>query len=298
MHKQDIIYTLLLMPGINNNWNKTQKMSYSTLFSLQDKVIVVTGGTGILGKAFIEGIVSFGGTAVIVGRNEEEGNKRAAEINANSGKALFIKGNVLDEKDMEKVRDITLEQFGRIDGLVNGAGGNMPQGVIQPDQDVFDMNIDGLRQVLDLNLMGTIIPTKIIGSAMAKQNGGSIVNISSVSAKQVITKVLGYSIGKAGVDCFTKWMAVETAKRHGDKIRINSIMPGFFLTEQNRTLLTNPDGSYTERGTLVIKKTPDNRMGKPDELIGALIYLLSDASKFVNGTDIGVDGGFVAFGGL
>lgn len=298
MHKQDIIYTLLLMPGINNNWNKTQKMSYSTLFSLQDKVIVVTGGTGILGKAFIEGIVSFGGTAVIVGRNEEEGNKRAAEINANGGKALFIKGNVLDEKDMEKVRDITLEKFGSIDGLVNGAGGNMPQGVIQPDQDVFDMNIDGLRQVLDLNLMGTIIPTKIIGAAMAKQNGGSIVNISSVSAKQVITKVLGYSIGKAGVDCFTKWMAVETAKRHGDKIRINSIMPGFFLTEQNRTLLTNPDGSYTERGNLVIKKTPDNRMGKPDELIGALVYLLSDASKFVNGTDIGVDGGFVAFGGV
>lgn len=273
-------------------------MSYSTLFSLQDKVIVVTGGTGILGKAFIEGIVSFGGTAVIVGRNEEEGNKRSSEINANGGKALFIKGNVLDEKDMEKVRDITLEKFGRIDGLVNGAGGNMPQGVIQPDQDVFDMNIDGLRQVLDLNLMGTIIPTKIIGAAMAQQNGGSIVNISSVSAKQVITKVLGYSIGKAGVDCFTKWMAVETAKRHGDKIRINSIMPGFFLTEQNRTLLTNPDGSYTDRGNLVIKKTPDNRMGKPDELIGALIYLLSDASKFVNGSDIGVDGGFVAFGGV
>ena len=287
-----------MMLVILNSLTKKIKMSYSTLFSLQDKVIVVTGGTGILGKAFIEGIVSFGGTAVIVGRNEEEGSKRAAEINANGGKALFIKGNVLDEKDMEKVRDITLEQFGHIDGLVNGAGGNMPQGVIQPDQDVFDMNIDGLRQVLDLNLMGTIIPTKIIGAAMAKQNGGSIVNISSVSAKQVITKVLGYSIGKAGVDCFTKWMAVETAKRHGDKIRINSIMPGFFLTEQNRTLLTNSDGSYTERGNLVIKKTPDNRMGKPDELIGALIYLLSDASKFVNGTDIGVDGGFVAFGGV
>lgn len=286
------------MPGILNNLTKKIKMSYSTLFSLQDKVIVVTGGTGILGKAFIEGIVSFGGTAVIVGRNEEEGNKRSSEINANGGKALFIKGNVLDEMDMEKVRDITLEKFGRIDGLVNGAGGNMPQGVIQPDQDVFDMNIDGLRQVLDLNLMGTIIPTKIIGAAMAQQNGGSIVNISSVSAKQVITKVLGYSIGKAGVDCFTKWMAVETAKRHGDKIRINSIMPGFFLTEQNRTLLTNPDGSYTDRGNLVIKKTPDNRMGKPDELIGALIYLLSDASKFVNGSDIGVDGGFVAFGGV
>jgi NAD(P)-dependent dehydrogenase (short-subunit alcohol dehydrogenase family) len=274
-------------------------MSYNNLFSLKGKVIIVTGGTGILGKAFIDGIIDFGGTAVIVGRNEEEGNKRADAINAAGGNALFIKANVLDERDIEKVRDLTLEKFGRIDGLVNGAGGNMPQGVIMPDKDVFDMNIEGLKNVLDLNLYGTIIPTKVLGAVMAKQeSGGSIINISSVSSKQVITRVLGYSIGKAGVDCFTKWMAVETAKRHGDKIRVNSIMPGFFLTEQNRTLLTNPDGSYTERGNLVVKKTPVNRMGKPDELIGALIYLLSDASKFVNGTDIQVDGGFVAFGGV
>ncbi len=274
-------------------------MSYVDLFSLKGKVIIVTGGTGILGKAFIDGIVDFGGTAVIVGRNEEEGNKRADAINAAGGNALFIKANVLDERDIEKVRDITIEKFGRIDGLVNGAGGNMPQGVIMPDKDVFDMNIEGLKNVLDLNLYGTIIPTKVLGAVMAKQEtGGSIINISSVSSKQVITRVLGYSIGKAGVDCFTKWMAVETAKRHGDKIRVNSIMPGFFLTEQNRTLLTNPDGTYTERGNLVVKKTPVNRMGKPDELIGALIYLLSDASKFVNGTDIQVDGGFVAFGGV
>lgn len=273
-------------------------MNYSNLYSLKDKVIVVTGGTGILGKAFIDGIVSFGGTAVIVGRNETEGNKRADEINASGGTALFIKGDVLDERDMEKVRDRTLEKFGKINGLVNGAGGNMPQGVIQPDQDVFDMNVEGLKQVLDLNLYGTIIPTKVMGAVMAKNGGGSIVNISSVSSKQVITKVLGYSIGKAGVDCFTKWMAVETAKRYGDTIRINSIMPGFFLTEQNRTLLTNPDGSYTDRGNLVIKKTPMTRMGKPDELIGALVYLLSDASTFVNGTDLGVDGGFIAFGGV
>ena len=274
-------------------------MSYNNLFSLKGKVIIVTGGTGILGKAFIDGIIDFGGTAVIVGRNEEEGNKRADAINAAGGNALFIKANVLDERDIEKVRDLTLEKFGRIDGLVNGAGGNMPQGVIMPDKDVFDMNLEGLKNVLDLNLYGTIIPTKVLGAVMAKQeSGGSIINISSVSSKQVITRVLGYSIGKAGVDCFTKWMAVETAKRHGDKIRVNSIMPGFFLTEQNRTLLTNPDGSYTERGNLVVKKTPVNRMGKPDELIGALIYLLSDASKFVNGTDIQVDGGFVAFGGV
>jgi NAD(P)-dependent dehydrogenase (short-subunit alcohol dehydrogenase family) len=274
-------------------------MNYKDLFSLEGKVIIVTGGTGILGKAFIDGIIDFGGTAVIVGRNEEEGNKRAEAIAAAGGNALFIKANVLDERDIEKVRDITMTKYGRIDGLVNGAGGNMPQGVIMPDKDVFEMNIEGLKNVLDLNLYGTIIPTKVIGAVMATQeNGGSIINISSVSSKQVITRVLGYSIGKAGVDCFTKWMAVETAKRHGDKIRVNSIMPGFFLTEQNRTLLTNPDGTYTERGNLVVKKTPVNRMGKPDELIGALVYLLSDASKFVNGTDIQVDGGFVAFGGV
>ena len=274
-------------------------MNYKDLFSLKGKVIIVTGGTGILGKAFIDGIIDFGGTAVIVGRNEEEGNKRAEAIAAAGGNALFIKANVLDERDIERVRDITMAKYGRIDGLVNGAGGNMPQGVIMPDKDVFEMNIEGLKNVLDLNLYGTIIPTKVIGAVMATQeNGGSIINISSVSSKQVITRVLGYSIGKAGVDCFTKWMAVETAKRHGDKIRVNSIMPGFFLTEQNRTLLTNPDGTYTERGNLVVKKTPVNRMGKPDELIGALVYLLSDASKFVNGTDIQVDGGFVAFGGV
>ena len=273
-------------------------MNYKNLFNLKDKVIVVTGGTGVLGKAFIEGIAAFGGKVAIIGRNEAEGNKRADEINKQGGSAIFVKGNVLDVKDMEHVRDVVLEKFGRIDGLLNGAGGNMPQGVIQPDQDVFDMNLEGLQQVLDLNLMGTIIPTKIFGSVIAKQGGGSIVNISSVSSKESITKVLGYSLGKAGVDFFTRWMAVEVSKRHGDKVRVNGIMPGFFLTEQNRTLLTNPDGSLTERGSLVIKKSPGGRMGKPEELVGALIYLLSDASIFVNGTDIYVDGGLVAFSGI
>ena len=268
------------------------------MFSLKDKVIVVTGGTGILGKAFVDGIIASGGIAVVVGRNEIEGNKRVNEILSNGGEALFVQTDVLNEKQVEALRDTVLAKYGRIDGLVNGAGGNMPQGVIQPDQDVFDMSIEGLKNVLDLNLWGTIIPTKILGAVMAKGGSGSIVNISSVSSKQMITKVLGYSIGKAGVDCFTKWMAVEISNRHGDKIRINSIMPGFFLTEQNRTLLTNPDGTYTERGGLVIKNTPYKRMGKPEELVGALIYLLSDASKFVNGIDLGVDGGFTIFSGV
>jgi NAD(P)-dependent dehydrogenase (short-subunit alcohol dehydrogenase family) len=160
------------------------------------------------------------------------------------------------------------------------------------------MNLEGMRKVMELNLFGTIIPTQIFGAVMAKNGGGSIVNISSVSSKQVITKVLGYSMGKAAVDCYNQWFAVEMANRHGDLIRMNAIMPGFFLTEQNRTLLTEPDGSYTSRGKLVIQNTPFKRFGNPEELVGALVFLLSDASKFVTGMQIGVDGGFTVFGGV
>jgi NAD(P)-dependent dehydrogenase (short-subunit alcohol dehydrogenase family) len=174
----------------------------------------------------------------------------------------------------------------------------MPGGVVQPGDDLFKMNLDGLRQVLDLNLWGTIMPTQIFGEVMAKNGSGSVVNISSMSSHHVITKVLGYSIAKAAVDCYNQWFAVEAANRYGDAIRMNAIAPGFFLTEQNRTLLTNTDGSYTERGNLVIQNTPYKRFGNPDELIGALIYLLSDASKFVTGTVINVDGGFSVFSGV
>jgi NAD(P)-dependent dehydrogenase (short-subunit alcohol dehydrogenase family) len=165
-------------------------MDYSKIFSLKDKVIVVTGGTGILGKAFVDGIISHGGIAIIVGRNETEGKKRVDEILANGGEAMFVQTDVLNEKQVENLRDTIIEKYSRIDGLVNGAGGNMPQGVIQHEEDVFNMSIEGMKQVLDLNLWGTIIPTKVLGAVMAKGKGGSIVNISSVSSKQVITKVI------------------------------------------------------------------------------------------------------------
>jgi NAD(P)-dependent dehydrogenase (short-subunit alcohol dehydrogenase family) len=174
----------------------------------------------------------------------------------------------------------------------------MPEGVLQPDADIFSMNIDGMKKAMVLNVWGTIIPTQVFGAVMAKNGGGSIVNISSVSSKQVVTKVLGYSMGKAAVDCYTQWFAVEVANRFGDSIRMNAIMPGFFLTEQNRTLLTNSDGSFTDRGNLVIRNTPFKRFGKPEELVGALIYLLSDASRFVTGMQLGVDGGFTVFSGV
>ncbi|MES2005404.1 MAG: SDR family oxidoreductase [Bacteroidota bacterium] len=273
-------------------------MGSSDLFSLHNKVIVVTGGTGILGGSFVKGIADAGGTAIILGRNAEVAQKRAEEINANGGKAFAVVADVLDENNLVKARELILEKFGTIDGLVNGAGGNMPEGVLQPDADIFSMNMDGMKKAMELNLWGTIIPTQVFGSVMAKNGGGSIVNISSVSSQQAVTKVLGYSMGKASVDCYTKWFAVEAAKRFGDAIRVNAIMPGFFLTEQNRTLLTQPDGSYTDRGNLVIKNTPFKRFGKPEELVGALIYLLSDASRFVTGMQLGVDGGFTIFSGV
>ena len=273
-------------------------MEPNALFSLKDKVIVVTGGTGILGGSFIKGIASAGGIPVILGRNADVAQQRADEIIANGGNALAVVANVLEESDLEKARDIIVEKLGTIDGLVNGAGGNMPEAVLQPDADIFSMNMDGMKKALALNLWGTVIPTQVFGAIMAKKGSGSIVNISSVSSQTAVTKVLGYSMGKAAVDCYTKWFAVEVANRFGDAIRVNSIMPGFFLTEQNRTLLTQPDGSYTDRGNLVIKNTPYKRFGKPEELIGALIYLLSDASKFVTGMQLGVDGGFTIFSGV
>lgn len=273
-------------------------MDSSGLFSLKNKVIVVTGGTGILGASFVKGIADAGGIPIIIGRNAVLGKQRADEIIADGGQALFVAADVLEEKDLVKAREIILEKFGTIDGLVNGAGGNMPEGVLQPDADIFSLNIEGMKKTMELNVWGAIIPTQIFGVVMAKNGRGSIVNISSVSSKQVITKVLGYSMGKAAVDCYTQWFAVEVANRFGDAIRINAIMPGFFLTEQNRTLLTNEDGSYTDRGNLVIKNTPFKRFGRPEELVGALIYLLSDASRFVTGMQLGVDGGFTVFSGV
>ena len=273
-------------------------MNAANQFSLSNKVIVVTGGTGILGGSFVKAIAQAGGIPVILGRNESIAQARANEIIENGGQALAILADVLVEADLIKARDVILAKFGTIDGLVNGAGGNMPEGVVQPDADIFSMNLEGMRKVMELNLFGTIIPTQIFGAVMAKNGGGSIVNISSVSSKQVITKVLGYSMGKAAVDCYNQWFAVEMANRHGDLIRMNAIMPGFFLTEQNRTLLTEPDGSYTTRGKLVIQNTPFKRFGNPEELVGALVFLLSDASKFVTGMQIGVDGGFTVFGGV
>jgi NAD(P)-dependent dehydrogenase (short-subunit alcohol dehydrogenase family) len=266
--------------------------------SLQDKVIVVTGGTGILGESFVNCIARMGGKVAILGRNQAVAEQRAAQINSSGGSALAVIADVLDIDGLDAAKKAILEEYGQIDGLVNAAGGNLPGAVIDHNQDIFNLDMNAFNQVLSLNLQGSIHATQIFGPEIAKAAHGSIVNISSMTSQRAITKVMGYSIAKAALDAYTRWFAVELANRYGDKIRMNAIAPGFFITEQNRKLLTNEDQSYTERGNLVIRQTPFKRFGEPQELEGALVWLLSDASKFVTGTVINVDGGFAAFGGV
>lgn len=267
-------------------------------FSLKGKTIIVTGGTGILGNAFVEGIVEAGGAVGILGRKADVAEQRAESIRQRGGNALALVADVLNEEELKAAREKAVAHFGHIDGLVNAAGGNMPEGVLQPEEDLFKMNLDGMKRVMDLNLWGTLLPTQIFGEAIAQTGRGSIVNISSMNSKRAITKVLGYNMGKAAVDCYNQWFAVELANRYGDKIRMNALAPGFFLTEQNRYLLTKPEGGYTDRGEKVIRNTPFKRFGHADELKGALVWLLSDASQFVTGAMITVDGGFSIFGGV
>ena len=268
-------------------------------FSLRDKAIIVTGGTGILGQSFSEAIVAAGGSVGILGRNAEVAHARAAAINAAGGRALALVADVLDEALLRAACRQAQAAFGHLDGLVNAAGGNGADGVLDPDDDVFELNLAGMKRVMELNAWGAVLPTQVFGPALASAPGrASIVNISSMNSKRAITKVLGYNMGKAALDCYTQWFAVEMAHRYGDKIRMNALAPGFFLTEQNRALLTNPDGSFTARGELVIRQTPFQRFGHPDELKGALVWLLSEASQFVTGSMICVDGGFSIFGGV
>ena len=266
-------------------------------FDLTGTVNVVTGATGVLGEAFCEAIGEAGGTVVLLGRNKDVGEKRAGQLRQSGHKALFIAADVLDQANLSKAYDEIIDNFGQIDNLINAAGGNVPEAIILPTQDLFSVDINAIKQAFDLNLYGTLLPTFMFGPAIAQQ-GGSIINISSMAAQSAITRVLGYSMAKAAVDNFTRWMAVELANRYGDQVRMNAIAPGFFITSQNRHLLTNPDGSNTPRGESVIRNTPYNRFGQPDELSGTLIWLLSSASRFVNGEIICVDGGFNVFSGV
>lgn len=269
-----------------------------TLFSLKGKVIVITGATGVLGASFSLDIAKAGAKVVILGRNKERAEQRVAAIQAIGGEAFYLLADVLNEEQVCAARDQILATWGTIDGLVNAAGGNIAGAIIQPDQNLFDAKIEDTRKAVDLNLFGTVIPTHIFGKIMADKGKGSIVNISSLAAQQSITRVLGYTMAKAAIEGYTKWMATELGLRYNGGIRVNAIAPGVFLTEQNRDLLVNPDGTNTDRTDRYLRRTPFQRLGNPEELSGTLIYLLSDASGFVSGETILVDGGFNAYSGV
>ena len=265
------------------------------LFDIKDNVTVITGGTGILGRAIAKYLAANGAIVIILGRKEDVGRRIAEDITAAGGKCEFLKTDVMDKAVVEKNRDEILKRYGRIDTLLNAAGGNMKGATITPEQTFFDLNTDEFEKVLSLNLTGTVIPTQIFLKPMAEKGKGAIINFSSMAAFRPMTRVCGYAAAKAGISNFTAYMATECAKKFGEGIRVNAIAPGFFITEQNRELLTNPDGSYTERGQDVIRQTPFGRMGEPEELCGTIHYLMSDAAKFVTGTVAVVDGGFNTF---
>ena len=265
------------------------------LFDIAGKVVVITGGTGVLGKAIAKYLAKEGSKVVILGRRAEAGESIVAEIKAEGGEAMFLKTDVMNQEVLEQNLADIVAAYGRVDSLLNAAGGNMPGATIAPTGTFFDLKPEEFQKVLDLNLTGTVIPTQVFLEPMVKQGKGSIINFSSMAAFRPMTRVAGYAAAKAGISNFTAFMATECAKKYGEGIRVNAIAPGFFLTEQNRSLLTNPDGTYTQRGQDVIRQTPFGRMGEPEELCGTIHYLMSDASKFVTGTVAVVDGGFNVF---
>jgi NAD(P)-dependent dehydrogenase (short-subunit alcohol dehydrogenase family) len=268
------------------------------LFGLSGRVAVITGGEGILGSTLAKAFVQAGVKVAILGINEKTAVELVEELNAMGGEAIACIANVLVEEQLAAARDLVLGKWGKIDILINAAGGNMPGATISPDQTIFDLKVEDFKKVSELNLTGTVLPSMVFGKVMTGQGKGSIVNFSSMAATRVITRVVGYSASKAGIDNFTRWMACEMAFKFGEGIRVNAIAPGFLVTNQNRRLLTNEDGSLTARGKDVIDQTPFKRFGEPDELVGTILYLCSDAAKFVTGTVIPVDGGFSIFSGV
>jgi NAD(P)-dependent dehydrogenase (short-subunit alcohol dehydrogenase family) len=270
----------------------------ANLFSLSGKVAIVTGGTGVLGSGMAQGLAAAGADVVVLGRRKNAADALANELRQSGVRSLGVSADVLDRAQLESVRDRVLMEFGSIDILVNAAGGNIPGAVVPPDKTFFNLDLSEFEKVFDLNLMGTVLPCQVFAEAMTGKGKGSIVNITSMASIRPLTRVVGYSAAKAAVQNFTAWLATEMAKKFGEGIRVNAIAPGYFLTEQNRSLLTNPDGSYTERGQAAINHTPFGRFGKPEELVGTLVWLCSDASAFVTGIEVPVDGGFSAFGGV
>lgn len=267
-------------------------------FNLNDRVAVITGGGGALGGCIAQSLSQSGVKIVILDLTQESAQRTVDVIEKEGGMAIGFSANVLSKKSMEDVSKEILKKWGRIDILLNAAGGNMPGATIGVDQTIFDLSMDDFNKVTELNLNGSVIPSLVFGKIMADQNSGSIINYSSMSVDRVITRVVGYSASKAGIENFTRWMAVEMAHKFGPGVRVNAIAPGFFVGNQNRRLLLNEDGSYTERGDTIIRNTPMKRFGEAAELNGAIHFLCSDAAQFITGVVLPIDGGFSAFSGV
>ncbi|HWC75887.1 MAG TPA: SDR family oxidoreductase [Blastocatellia bacterium] len=267
-------------------------------YDFAGRTVAITGATGVLCREMARALNGCGANVVLVARNEEKSLALAAELKG-IGKVLIASADVMNREALCEACDLAVKTFGRVDALINGAGGNNPKATTRPDQSFFDLPEDALRYVFDLNLLGTILPSQVFGKRMAEQGEGVILNISSMSAMKPLTRVMTYSAAKAGVDNFTQWLAVHFAQEYSPRIRVNAIAPGFFVTEQNRALLTDvATGELTARGKSIIAHTPMGRSGKPEDLLGAVLWLLSPASAFVTGIVVPVDGGFSAFGGV
>jgi NAD(P)-dependent dehydrogenase (short-subunit alcohol dehydrogenase family) len=270
-------------------------MNKQNLFDITGKCVVLTGGCGVLGTCIAKYLAAEGASVAILDRDAAKGKALAATIAGSGGECTFVETDVLNKDTLaQNCKDIT-SKYGKIDVLINAAGGNMAGATIAPDKTIFDLDVDAFKKVVDLNLFGTVLPTMVFAKTMAAQGYGNIINFASESALRPLTRVAGYGAAKAAVANFTKYMAGELALKFGAGFRVNALAPGFFITEQNRTLLTNPDGTYTNRGNTILAHTPFNRFGDAEELLGSVHYLISDASRFVTGTLLVVDGGFDAF---
>lgn len=270
-----------------------------SLFDLTGKIALVTGGTGALGSAMCKALAKAGATVIIAARTELDAAQLADEINASGGNAMALPLDVLDKAALQTAKTRIMDIYGRIDILVNGAGGNRAEATAMPNERTFfDLPQDALQWVFNLNMMGTLLPSQVFGAVMAEQQSGVIINLSSMASIQPLTRVVAYSAAKASINNFTQWLATYMATEHHPNIRVNAIAPGFFLGDQNRYLLMNDDETLTERGQQIIDHTPMNRFGESEDLVGTLLWLCSDASRFVTGIIVPVDGGFSAFGGV
>ena len=269
------------------------------LYDFTGKTIIITGGTGVLCSAMAQALIGCGANVAILARTQAKADAVLAALPEHNGRALVVLGDVLQAETLTAVTRTVLDRFGRIDGLINGAGGNNPQATTRPDLSFFNLPEEALRYVFDLNLLGTILPCQIFGRQMAEQGDGVILNLSSMAATRPMTRVVSYAAAKAAINNFTQWLAVHLAKEYSPKLRVNAVAPGFFITEQNRALLTNVEtGALTPRGESIIAHTPMGRFGDPEDLLGAVLWLLSPASAFVTGVVVPVDGGFSAFSGV